>query len=138
MTWYCLTKPPIDATSETPGTFVIWYRTYQSCIPLSSARLYPFPSMLYSKTQPTPVASGPRDGVTPFGSLPAAKFRYSKTRERAQYISVPSSKMIYTKETPKKEKPLTTLLLGTASIAVVRGYVIWSSTTCGAWPGYSV
>jgi hypothetical protein len=36
-------------------------------------------------------------------------------------MSVPSSKITYTNEAPKNEKPRTTLDLGTASIAVVSG-----------------
>ncbi|MGY3290110.1 hypothetical protein ACVWWK_003823 [Bradyrhizobium sp. LB9.1b] len=36
-------------------------------------------------------------------------------------MSVPSSKITYTKETPKNEKPRTTFDFGTVSIAVVSG-----------------
>ena len=34
--------------------------------------------------QPTPVASGPSDGVTPAGSFPAAWLKVSSTRALAQ------------------------------------------------------
>ena len=37
-----------------------------------------------AQDKPTPVASGPICGVTPLGMRPAAKLRYSSTRERAQ------------------------------------------------------
>ena len=43
------------------------------------------------------------EGVTVAGSLPLIPLRYSRTRLRAQYRSVSSSKMTYTKPTPKKE-----------------------------------
>ena len=95
-TWYCFTNPPMLATSDTPGTEVSSYRRYQSwmericwrsCFPLVSLRTY-------SYTQPTPVASGPRPGVTPWGSRPETTLRYSSTLDLAQYRSVPSSKII--------------------------------------------
>ncbi len=38
----------------------------------------------YSNTQPTPVASGPRRGLTPSGSAPPIPCMYSSTRLRAQ------------------------------------------------------
>jgi hypothetical protein len=57
---------------------------YQSWIVRSSARVLSLASSAYWYTQPTPVASGPSDGVTPFGMRLEAKFRYSRTRERAQ------------------------------------------------------
>ena len=47
--------------------------------------------------------------------------RYSKTLLRAQYGSVPSSKITYTNEKPKNEYPRTTLFRGTESILVVMG-----------------
>ncbi|HWP99256.1 MAG TPA: hypothetical protein VNK92_02175 [Vicinamibacterales bacterium] len=47
----------------------------------------------YSKPQPTPVASGPSAGWTPAGSRPCKPLRYSRTRLRAQYRSVPSWKI---------------------------------------------
>ena len=48
------------------------------CLPLRS-------TSAYSKTQPTPVASGPSVGVTPSGRRAPAVLRYSSTRLRAQY-----------------------------------------------------
>ena len=57
----------------------------------------------YSYTQPTPVASGPSAGFACAGSRACTWFRYSSTRERAQYGSVPSSKRMYTNESPKNE-----------------------------------
>ena len=70
---------------------------------------------------PTPVASGPSFGVTPGGSWSATVLRYSSTRLRAQYRSVPSSKITCTNETPKNEYPRTTCANGAASIRVVNG-----------------
>ena len=42
-------------------------------------------------------------GVTLVGRRSRSPFRYSSTRERAQYRSVPSSKITYTNDTPKNE-----------------------------------
>src|SRR5688572_1827596 len=39
---------------------------------------------------------------------------------------------------PNCDMPRTTLVFGTFSISVESGYVTWSSTSCGAWPGHSV
>jgi hypothetical protein len=50
-------------------------------------------SSAYWNTQPTLVASGPRVGVTPLGRRVLIELRYSSTRLRAQYRSVPSSKI---------------------------------------------
>src|ERR1017187_7010662 len=100
VTWYCLTKPPTEATSATPGTAVSWYFRYQSWRERSSARSRLVELMEYMKAQPTPVASGPSDGVTPWGKRPLKPLRYSSTRLRAQYGSVPSSKITYTNEKP--------------------------------------
>src|SRR6185436_8443177 len=93
VTWYCLTKPPMDATSDTPATARSWYLRYQSCIERSSARLRLVELMEYMNAQPTPVASGQRLGETPLGSRPLKPLKYSSTRLRAQYGSVPSSKI---------------------------------------------
>src|SRR5947207_11533525 len=59
----------------------------------------------YSNTQPTPVASGPRIGVTPRGSLFEMLDNFSSTRLRAQYRSVPSSKMTFTNDMPNIDCP---------------------------------
>jgi hypothetical protein len=45
--------------------------------------------------------------------------------------SVPSSKMMYTYEYPKSEKPRTAFTFGAPSIAVTIGYVTWSSMMSG-------
>ncbi len=50
----------------------------------------------YWNVQPTLVASGPSSVFTPCGSCAVILERYSSTRVRAQYGSVPSSKMTYT------------------------------------------
>src|SRR5512141_1139488 len=42
-------------------------------------------------------------------------------------MSVPSSKITYTKEYPKSENPRTALTLGAPAIAVTIGYVTWCS-----------
>jgi hypothetical protein len=42
-------------------------------------------------------------GVTDAGNLPLMPLRISSTRLRAQYRSVPSAKITYTKLTPKNE-----------------------------------
>ena len=93
--WYCLTNPPYGATSATPGTLRNQYCTYQSLSVRSCARsCFPLRSTsAYSKPQPTPDASGPSCGRTPSGSRPWSELRYSSTRVRAQYGSVPSSKI---------------------------------------------
>ena len=66
--------PPMLATSATPSISLSWKRRNQSwsarnwprsCRPVRSTKAY-------WKAQPTPVASGPRVGVTPGGSLPDA------------------------------------------------------------------
>jgi hypothetical protein len=49
---------------------------------------------------------------------------------------VPSSNSTYTNASPKNEKPRTTFAPGTDNMVVVSGKVTWSSTICGAWPGY--
>src|SRR6516162_2638006 len=91
--WYCFTKPPMDATSDTPSTAVSWYLRYQSCMERSSARLRCLELIAYINAQPTPVASGPRLGATPGGSRDESELKYSSTRLRAQYGSVPSAKI---------------------------------------------
>ena len=50
----------------------------------SSARSRLVELMEYMKAQPTPVASGPRLGDTPWGKRPVSPLRYSRTRLRAQ------------------------------------------------------
>jgi hypothetical protein len=46
VTWYCLTKPPMLATSATPSTAVSWYLRNQSCIERNSARLRSFEAIV--------------------------------------------------------------------------------------------
>ncbi len=48
---------------------------------------------VYWKAQPMPVASGPSVGTTPSGSRARIVPSISFTRLRAQYMSVPSSKI---------------------------------------------
>src|SRR5437764_1365936 len=57
---------------------------FQSCMDWSCCRVAcPVLSMsAYSNTQPTPVASGPRIGVTPWGSLLEMVESFSRTRQR--------------------------------------------------------
>src|ERR1051326_232040 len=55
-------------------------------------RLSSWSTTRYSETQPAPVGSGPIVGCTAAGRRPWICCRYSETRERAQYRSVPSSK----------------------------------------------
>jgi hypothetical protein len=57
---------------------------YQSWSVRNSERSKLSDSSMYSYTQPTPVASGPRVGSTPVGNCWRIPFRYSSTRERAQ------------------------------------------------------
>ena len=125
------------ATSDTFGTDFSSNLRNQSCRERSSPRscLPVRSTSAYWYIQPTLLASGPSDALAEAGSRAWTWFRYSSTRERAQYGSVPSSKMTYTKESPKYENPRTVLAPGTDSIVVVSGYVIWFSTICGAWPG---
>jgi len=59
----------------------------------SSARSRFVELIEYMNAQPTPVASGPSDEVTPRGNCPLMLLKYSSTRLRAQYGSVPSSKI---------------------------------------------
>jgi len=86
--------PPTVATSATPGRPFSSYFRNQSCSARSCDRsLRPVRSTsAYWKIQPTPVASGPSDDFAAAGSRPCTWLRYSSTRERAQYRSVPSSK----------------------------------------------
>src|SRR5262245_2030537 len=84
VTWYCFTNPPTEATSDTPSTEASWYRRYQSWIDRSSARSRLVELIEYMKAQPTPVASGPRVGVTFRGNCELSPLKYSSTRLRAQ------------------------------------------------------
>ena len=124
-TWYSFSYPPNDAISATPGTAVSAGRTVKSCRARKSDRLSaPLVSAsTYCITQPTPVASGPSVGRASGGSLPVTPFRYSSTRERAQYRSVPSSNTTYTAEMPNWLIPRTNLMCGTLSSSVSSGYV---------------
>lgn len=96
---------PTLATSETLGTAFNSYLRNQSCKARSCDRsiLALLSTRAYSYTQPTPVASGPRDVFACGGSRDCTWFRYSSTRERAQYWSVPSSNRMYTNESPNIE-----------------------------------
>ncbi len=60
-------------------------------------------------------------GLVPSGKLARAWFMYSKTRDRAQYMSVPSSKMTLTKESPKKLWPRAYFTLGAAASVLSMG-----------------
>src|SRR2546426_8034071 len=91
----------------------------------------------YSNTQPTPVASGPRMGVTPCGSLLEMLESFSSTRLRAQYMSVPSSKITLTNDIPNIDCPRTAVTRGEPSIELTTGYVMLSSTRSGARPIHS-
>ncbi len=84
--WYCLTIPPMLATSETFVTAFSSYLRNQSCSARSCDKsMRPERSTsAYSYTQPTPVASGPSEVFACGGSRDCTWFRYSSTRERAQ------------------------------------------------------
>src|SRR5213082_514414 len=112
---------------------------FQSCMDWSCCRVvWPVLSMsAYSYTQPTPVASGPRIGVTPFGSRLEMVESFSRTRLRAQYMSVPSSKMTFTNDMPNMDCPRTAVTRGDPSIELTTGYVMLSSTRSGARPIHS-
>src|SRR5207237_7183469 len=122
-TWYSFTNPPTLATSATPGTACRAYRMFQSCSDWSCCRVTcPVLSIsAYSKTQPTPVAYGPRMGVTPWGSLLEMVDSFSSTRLRAQYRSVPSSKMTFTNDIPNMDWPRTAVTRGDPSIELTTG-----------------
>ena len=66
---------------------------------------------MYQKIWPTPVASGPRVGVTPEGKKLEARLNRSNTRVRAKYTSTSSSKMILIIEKPKAEEDRTVFTL---------------------------
>ena len=80
----------------------------------SSSRLcFPVRSVsAYWKVHPIPVASGPSVGVAPSGNVALRLLRYSSTRLRAQYRSVPSSKMTYTNDMPNIDRPRTSRTCG--------------------------
>src|SRR5205823_14981058 len=63
---------------------------------------------------------------------------YSSTRERAEYMSVPSSKTTNTYESLSMVCPRTAFTRGAASRAVTIGYVTWSSMIFGGWPSQFV
>src|SRR5437879_13390078 len=75
----------------------------------------------YSNTQPTPVASGPRMGVTPCRSLLQMVDSFSSTRLRGQYRSVPSSKITFTNDLPHIDWPRTAVTRGDPSIELTTG-----------------
>src|SRR6266853_1737506 len=104
----------------------------------SSRRDCPWPSTVYQKTCPTPVASGPSVGTTPDGRDLVRRLSRSRTRERAKYRSTASSKMTLIIEKPKAEEDRTTRTPGKPCRLTVSGYVIWSSTSWGERPGQSV
>ena len=85
-----------------------------------------------------PVASGPSTDRAPSGKRSRILLKYSRTRLRAQYTSVPSSKMTYTKLIPNIEKPRTSVTCGAATNDDTIGYVTWSSTSVGLRPIHSV
>src|SRR6266705_2362970 len=82
------------------------------------------PSTVYQNTCPTPVASGPRVGTMPGGRKLDARFSRSRTRVRAKYTSVLSSKMILTIEKPNAEEDRTVRTPGSPCKLTVSGYVI--------------
>src|SRR5205807_8851464 len=133
------TNPQTLASSATPGTACRAYRMFQSCSDWSCCRVTcPVLSIsAYSKTQPTPVASGPRMGVTPWGNLLEMVESFSSTRLRAQYRSVPSSKMTFTNDMPNIDCPRTAVTRGEPSSDDTTGYVMLSSTRSGARPIHS-
>src|SRR5882762_8931106 len=77
-------------------------------------------------------------GWTACGSRPAIVCKYSTTRERAQYMSVPSSKTTKTYESLNIVWARTALTCGAASRAVTIGYVTWSSMMLGGDPSQLV
>jgi hypothetical protein len=60
-------------------------------------------------------------GLTPSGSSARMPWRYSTTRVRAQYMSVPSSKMTNTHEMPKSVNPRTVRTRGVEISDVTMG-----------------
>src|SRR6184192_1765265 len=96
---------------------------FQSCSDWSCCSVE-WPVLLtsaYSNTQPTPVASGPRIGAVPCGSLLEMVESFSSTRLRAQYRSVPSSKMTLTNDIPNIDCPRTAVTRGDPSIELTTG-----------------
>ena len=65
---------------------------YQSCRLRKSRRDHVGLSTVYQKTCPTPVASGPSAGAMPAGSVLVTRLMRSRTRARAKYKSMLSSK----------------------------------------------
>src|SRR6266481_1070215 len=111
---------------------------YQSWMDRRSRSERPWPSTVYQKTCPTPVASGPSVGTTPVGRDFDSRLSRSSTRVRAKYRSTESSKITLIIEKPKAEEDRTTLTPGSPWRLTVSGYVIWSSTSWGERPGQSV
>src|SRR6266478_1516382 len=136
--WYWRTSPPMLATSATPGTALSWYRMYQSWMDRRSRSERPWPSTVYQKTCPTPVASGPRVGTTPVGRDFDSRLSRSSTRVRAKYRSTESSKITLIIEKPNADEERTTRTPGKPWRLTVSGYVIWSSTSWGERPVQSV
>jgi hypothetical protein len=62
-TWYCLTNPPIGATSATPSTLASGYRRYQSCKLRSDARSCPDETNALPVSGHSPGRSHPRTRV---------------------------------------------------------------------------
>src|SRR4029453_1751632 len=110
----------------------------QSWMERRSRRDWPWPSTVYQRTCPTPVASGPSVGTTPPGSALVSRFSRSSTREGAKYKSTWSSKITLIIEKPKAEEDRTTRTPGRPCRLTVSGEVIWSSTSWGDRPGQSV
>src|SRR2546428_324420 len=117
------TTSPWPSRSARPGTAWSAYRTFQSWSDCNCCNVaWPVMSTsAYSNTQPTPVASGPRIGVTPWGSLLEMLDNFSSTRLRAQYMSVPSSKITLTNDIPNMDCPRTAVTRGEPSIELTTG-----------------
>ena len=96
-------------TSTTPGTWANCGRMIQSCTSLKaigvtgepSGNVAPsFPSSVYTKISPSPVAIGPISGSRPSGKTLLRLASLSSIKFRAKKISVPSSKITVICERP--------------------------------------
>src|SRR5690606_37184751 len=119
----------------------------KSCTLRTSCRSQPpvglpslsLPSKVYQNTWPKAVASGPNVGWASAGNSPEGnELSCSRMRERDQQNSMSSSNMICILENPNIEELRIDFTPGTPKREVVRGYVIWSSISCGERPGHSV
>ena len=77
---------------------------------------------------------GATDGVTPFGSEISGM--RSNTCCRAKYVSVPSSNVILTSDSPYSEIDRITLRFGVPFMPASTGTVMRRSTSSAAWPGH--